>query len=101
MSDASRGREYPDWLSATLASDATEGRGVLANWIRALREGARLVGPAFVVLASEDDNQAGRVAMGGAFPQGCVLVVGGAEHVADGYAGGSDGAGTEARRGGG
>src|SRR3954454_4439214 len=77
MSDASRGRVYPDWLSATLASDATEGRGVLANWIRALQEGARLVGPAFVVLACEDDNQAVRVAMGGAFPQGCVLVVGG------------------------
>src|SRR6476659_9253868 len=77
MPDEHSGERYPDWLNATLASDATEGRGVAANWIRALQEGARLVGPAFVVLACEDDNQAVRVAMGGEFPEGCVLVVGG------------------------
>ncbi|HUS16230.1 MAG TPA: RraA family protein [Chloroflexia bacterium] len=68
---------YPDWLSATLASDATDGRGVLPPWIRALHPGSRVFGPAFVVLACEDDNQAVRVALDGPLPAGCVLVVGG------------------------
>ncbi len=70
-------RIYPDWLSATLASDATEGRGVLPYWIKSLQQGTRLVGSAFVILACEDDNQALRVAMASPFPPGCVLVVGG------------------------
>src|SRR5215212_4898488 len=68
---------YPEWLSATLASDATEGRGVLPAWIKALQSGGQVVGPAFVILACEDDNQALRVASANPFPAGCVLVVGG------------------------
>lgn len=68
---------YPDWLSATLASDATEGRGVLPTWVKTLERGYRVVGPAFVILACEDDNQAIRIAMSTPFPAGCILVVGG------------------------
>jgi 4-hydroxy-4-methyl-2-oxoglutarate aldolase len=68
---------YPDWLSATLASDATEGRGVLPPWIRTLWPDARVVGPAFVVQASQDDNAAVVQATATPPPPGCVLVVGG------------------------
>ncbi len=68
---------YPAWLSATLAADATEGRGVLPTWIKALHTGSRVVGPAFVLLACEDDNAVIRVALTGALPHGCVLVVAG------------------------
>lgn len=71
------GSPYPRWLSATLASDAAEGRGVLPSWIKALHPGCQLTGIAFVILACEDDNLAVRNAMAGDFPQGCVLVVGG------------------------
>jgi 4-hydroxy-4-methyl-2-oxoglutarate aldolase len=68
---------YPDWLNATLAADATEGRGVLPAWVQALRPEARVVGLAFVVIASQDDNQALVQAVGTPPPPGCVLVVGG------------------------
>lgn len=67
----------PEWISATLASDATEGRGVLANWIRALSPDRRVVGPACVVLASQDDNQAVVEAAAKPPPKGSVLVVAG------------------------
>ena len=68
---------FPDWLTATLASDATNGRGVLPYWIKALQLGSHLIGRAYVILACEDDNQALREAMASPFPEGCVLVVGG------------------------
>ena len=68
---------YPDWLGATLASDAAEGRGVLPTWIGTLRPGSRVVGPAFVVQAAQDDNLALSEALGSSPPAGCVLVVGG------------------------
>lgn len=68
---------FPEWLSATLASDATEGRGVLPSWIRPLKVDWRVVGPAFVVLASEDDNQAVVQAVAAPPLAGSVLVVGG------------------------
>src|SRR5215211_4130758 len=77
MSNTPPGTHYPDWLSSTLASDAAEGRGVLPSWTKALQSGARLAGPAFVVLACEDDNAAVRAALAGPLPAGCVLVVGG------------------------
>jgi len=48
--------EFPAWLASTLASDATEGRGVLPPWIGSLKSDARAVGPAFVALMSQDDN---------------------------------------------
>ena len=71
------GQIFPDWLTATLASDATDGRSVLPYWIKTLQLGSRLIGRAFVILACEDDNQALREAMASPFPEGCVLVVGG------------------------
>ncbi|HEV7213909.1 MAG TPA: RraA family protein [Chloroflexota bacterium] len=70
-------QSYPDWLSATLASDATAGRGVLPPWITALGPDNRVVGPAFVVHASQDDNAAVVQAAATPPPPGCVLVVGG------------------------
>lgn len=67
----------PEWISATLASDATEGRGVLPIWIKALSSNQRVVGPASVVMASQDDNQAVVEASAKPPPKGSVLVVGG------------------------
>jgi len=69
--------EFPEWLSATLASDATEGLGVLPNFILPLRADSRVVGPARVVLTSQDDNLAMRKVMDAPPAPGTVLVVGG------------------------
>jgi 4-hydroxy-4-methyl-2-oxoglutarate aldolase len=69
--------EFPEWLAATLASDATEGRGVLPPWIHALTSEARAVGPAFVALMSQDDNLSVREALKASPPPGSVLVVAG------------------------
>lgn len=69
---------YPDWLNATLASDAAEGRNVLTpGVIQPLRPDWRVIGPAFVVLGSQDDNLAINQAVALPPPTGCVLVVGG------------------------
>lgn len=69
--------EFPNWLASTLASDATEGRGVLPPWIHALIPEARVVGPAFVALISQDDNLSVREAIKASPPPGSVLVVAG------------------------
>ena len=69
--------EFPAWLASTLASDATEGRGVLPPWIGSLRPDARAVGPAFVALMSQDDNLSVREAIKASPPPGSVLVVAG------------------------
>ena len=69
--------EFPAWLAATLASDATEGQGVLANYILPLRPASRVVGPARVVLMSQDDNLAVRKVMEAPPAPGAVLVVAG------------------------
>jgi 4-hydroxy-4-methyl-2-oxoglutarate aldolase len=69
--------EFPEWLAATLASDATEGHGVLPSWIHALTLEARAVGPAFVALMSQDDNLSVREALKASPPPGSVLVVAG------------------------
>jgi len=70
--------EFPVWLAATLASDATEGQGVLPNYILPLRPASRVVGPACVVLMSQDDNLAVRKVMEAPPPApGTVLVVAG------------------------
>ena len=55
--------EFPDWLASTLASDASEGKGVLPAWIGALKPETKVVGRAFVVLMSQDDNLAVRQAL--------------------------------------
>ena len=67
--------EFPAWLTSTLASDATEGRGVLPPWIGSLKPGARAVGPAFVALMSQDDNLSVREAIKASPPPGSALVV--------------------------
>lgn len=65
------------WLTATLAADATDGRGVLSEWMRPVQQGRHAVGYAVAVMAPEDDNLAVRhVAMGGPL-SGRILVVGG------------------------
>ena len=69
--------EFPAWLTSTLASDATEGRGVLPPWIGSLKPGARAVGPAFVALMSQDDNLSVREAIKASPPPESVLVVAG------------------------
>ncbi|TMD72743.1 MAG: RraA family protein [Chloroflexi bacterium] len=69
--------EFPAWLTSTLASDATEGRGVLPPWIGSLKPGARAVGPAFVALMSQDDNLSVREAIKASPLPGSVLVVAG------------------------
>jgi regulator of RNase E activity RraA len=69
--------EYPEWLTTTLASDAAEGRGVLPNSIAALQTDVCVVGPASVVLMSQDDNLSVREAMAMGHAPGIVLVVAG------------------------
>ena len=69
--------EFPEWLASTLAADAAEGHGVLPNSIATLRTDARVVGPARVVLMSQDDNLSVREAIGGPQTPGTVLVVAG------------------------
>jgi regulator of RNase E activity RraA len=68
---------FPDWLASTLASDATEGRGVLPPWIGSLKPDVRAVGPAFVALMSQDDNLSVREAIQTPHSPGSVLVVAG------------------------
>jgi 4-hydroxy-4-methyl-2-oxoglutarate aldolase len=68
---------FPVWLVATLASDATEGEGVLPNFILPLRPDLRLVGPARVALMSQDDNLVMRKVMDAPPMPGTVLVVAG------------------------
>lgn len=76
----------PDWLTATLAADAvTSGaRGssgsrhvILPGMLRPLRPEWRVIGPAYTVQASTDDNLAVNLAVKAPPPHGCVLVVGG------------------------
>src|SRR5260221_6678187 len=49
----------PDWLTATLASDATAGQGVVQPGLRPLDRDWRIAAPPYVGQASPDDNQAG------------------------------------------
>jgi 4-hydroxy-4-methyl-2-oxoglutarate aldolase len=70
-------RDFPEWLAATLASDATEGQGVLPNFILPLQPASRVVGPARVVLMSQDANLAIRKFMAAPLTPDTVLVVAG------------------------
>lgn len=69
--------EFPAWLAATLASDATEGQGVLPNTILPLRPASRVVGPACVALMSQDDNLSVRKVLKAPPTPGAVLVAAG------------------------
>ncbi|MDP9321433.1 MAG: RraA family protein [Chloroflexota bacterium] len=66
----------PQWLTATLASDAAQGRGVVQPGLRPLDPAWRIAAPALVVQASVDDNQAVVSALASPSP-GVVLVVSG------------------------
>ena len=67
--------EFPDWLVSALASDANEGQGVLPSWIGSLKPEAHAIGPAFVVLVSQDDNLSVREALRVPPQPGSILVV--------------------------
>ena len=69
--------EFPTWLTATLASDASQGQGVLPHTILPLKSAMRVVGPAYVVLMSRDDNLSVRKVLESPPAPGSVLVVGG------------------------
>ncbi|HEY8731260.1 MAG TPA: RraA family protein, partial [Candidatus Limnocylindria bacterium] len=64
----------PDWLTATLASDAAQGRGVVQPGLRPLDPAWRIAAPALVVQASHDDNQAVVSALAAPPAHGVVLV---------------------------
>ena len=66
----------PEWLTATLASDATQGQGVVQPGLRPLERDWRIAAPAYVIQASHDDNLPVVTALATA-PPGCVLVVSG------------------------
>ena len=68
----------PDWLSSTLAADATGGVGALAPWVQAPGSTARITGPALVVGVARDDNSPMRQVPDAVSAPGAVLVVGGA-----------------------
>lgn len=70
-------QEFSTWLTATLASDATEGQGILPNTILPLRPASRVVGPARVALMSQDDNLAVRQVIEAPPAPGTILVVAG------------------------
>src|SRR5262249_52489629 len=70
-------REFPDWLAATLASDASEGQGVLPGYILPLQAASRVVGPACVALMGQDDNLVMRQVLDTPPTPGSVLVVAG------------------------
>jgi regulator of RNase E activity RraA len=68
---------YPEWLNATLASDASEGEGILPNDILPLQPNSLVVGPAYVVLMSQDDNLSVKKVLENLPAPGTVLVVAG------------------------
>lgn len=69
--------EFPAWLTATLASDATEGQSVPPNTILPLRSGSLAIGFARVVLMSQDDNLSVRKVLEAPPVPGSALVVAG------------------------
>jgi 4-hydroxy-4-methyl-2-oxoglutarate aldolase len=70
---------FPDWLATAVASDASEGAGILPAGIHPLVRGSRVAGPAFTVQASVDDNTALKEAAAAPPPPGSVIVVAGHE----------------------
>jgi regulator of RNase E activity RraA len=68
----------PEWLSSTVASDATGGTGVLDASIRALSPERTVVGRALVVEVSLDDNLPMRDVPAAVANPGTIVLVGGA-----------------------
>jgi 4-hydroxy-4-methyl-2-oxoglutarate aldolase len=69
--------EFHDWLTATLASDANEGQGVVSDTIRPLFVDTSIVGPARVLIMSRDDNLAVREFLNGKPLPGCIVIAAG------------------------
>lgn len=69
--------EFPTWLSATLASDAIEGQGILPNTILPLQPASHLVALARVVLMGQDDNLSVRAFLDSPPEPGFVLIAAG------------------------
>ena len=67
-----------EWLATTLASDASDGEGVLPLWIRPLAPEMRVVGRASTATVGRDDSLSFRQAAERGPEVGTVLVVGGA-----------------------
>jgi regulator of RNase E activity RraA len=67
----------PDWLSSTVASDATDGRGVIHADLNALSPDVTVAGPALAVTVSRDDNLAMGDVPAAVTQPGTVLVVAG------------------------
>jgi regulator of RNase E activity RraA len=67
----------PDWLSSTVASDATAGEGVVFADLHAMSPEATVAGPALVVTVARDDNLAMGDVPGSVAQPGTVLVVAG------------------------
>ncbi|HVT22326.1 MAG TPA: hypothetical protein VHE57_13170 [Mycobacteriales bacterium] len=68
----------PDWLSSTVASDATGGAGALGDGVRALSPERTVVGRALVAEASTNDNLVMKEVPKAVPRPGTVLVVAGA-----------------------
>ncbi len=68
---------FPAWLTATLASDAAEGQGVLPANIHPLQSGLVVVGAASVALVSQDDNLAVRKVLDAPPSPGTVMIIAG------------------------
>ncbi|QBD75509.1 RraA family protein [Ktedonosporobacter rubrisoli] len=69
--------KFPEWLNATLASDASSGEGVLPNNILPLQPNSLVVGPAYVALMSQNDNLSVRKVLENLPEPGTVLVIAG------------------------
>jgi regulator of RNase E activity RraA len=68
----------PNWLSSTVASDATGGAGALGEGIRALSPDRTVAGPALVAETSLNDNLVMKEVPAAVTSPGTVLVVAGA-----------------------
>ena len=67
----------PDWLASTVASDATDGNGVVHAELTAMSPDVTVAGPALVVTVSLDDNLAMGDVPAAVTRPGTVLVVAG------------------------
>lgn len=70
--------DLPDWLSSTVASDATGGAGALGEGVGALSRERTIAGPALVAQTSLNDNLVMKEVPGAVPGPGTVLVVAGA-----------------------
>jgi 4-hydroxy-4-methyl-2-oxoglutarate aldolase len=67
----------PEWLTSTLASDASAGAGALPPWIGALSPATTVAGRALAAVVSRDDNAAMKQVPAAVTSPGTILVVAG------------------------